>query len=111
MQSVIYGFCIFIAIWTVFLAIIRKDILIFLIWPILNVVQVWYCGTYISALCAHEWWIGKFIAFLIVFIILPFIFCLFTNLARDLSGQQWGKSHAINSVVVWICIFLIYVIA
>ena len=111
MQSVVYGFCIFIAIWTVFLAIIRKDILIFLIWPILNVAQVGYLGAYISALCAQEWWVGKFTAFLIVYIIVPFILYFFTNLARDLSGQQWGKSYAINSVVVWICIFLIYVIA
>lgn len=111
MQSVVYGFCIFIAIWTVFLAIIRKDVLIFLIWPILNVAQVGFCGAYIYALCAQEWWVGKFAAFLIVYIILPFIFYFFVNLASDLSGQQWAKSCAINSVVVWICIFLIYVIA
>lgn len=111
MQSVVYGFCIFIAIWSVFLAIIRKDVLMFLLWPILNVAQVGICGAYISALCAHEWWLGKFIAFLSVFIIIPFILCLFINFARDLSGQQWAKLCAINSVVVWICLFLIYVIA
>lgn len=111
MQSVVYGFCIFIAIWTIFFAIIRKDILIFLFWPILNVAQVGFSGAWISALCGQEWWVGKFIAFLFVYIIVPVIFYLNLILARALSGQQWAKSCAINSVVLWICIFLIYVIA
>lgn len=111
MQSVVYGFCIFIAIWTVFLAIARKDILILLFWPILNVAQVGFCGAWISALCANEWWVGKFVAFLSVFIMFPVILHLNFILARALSGEQWAKSCSINSTVLWICIFLIYVIA